>query len=545
MEARFTIHILPDEWRWAIILASLLVLLAFTPLVWIAVSGTNDWQFMGTLHNYQDGGTYLSKMMQGAAGNWLLHFWHTPEPHHGAFIQVVYPLLGQIAGVTALSPLLLFHVVRVGASLFMYLALYHLGASIWQKVRTRRIFFIFAALGSGLGWLAAPLFDSFGIRFGEPGFPDLQVPEAYPLYSSFMNVHFPLALACLALMSSIIILAFRPGAENNRHLDGSLFLLGVLSVALALLYPQALVPFTLALGLYFLVSCWRKRKIVWWMLRWISAIVLPTLPIAIYYIAIVNNIPAFGQWNQQNVTAPPHPLALVFGLGIPLILALPILLRDLRRFFSLNYDDRFMLLWLLAMLIAMYIPTNIGRRFMIGMMIPLAYFVTRALEDYWFTFISRRRRGYFFAIIIPLMIVSQVFALFLPALPILAGNPAQSSGIVLQASYASAFRWLAPRTDDDTIILAAPVVATWVPGWVGARVIYGHPYETLMSAERRAAVVDWYQREADAPICTDLIEQYNPRYILVGPQERSLGSGDCAENLRWMATFGDVDIYTP
>ena len=88
MQSRQTVHIMSAEWRWVIIVGSALVLLAFSPLLWVALRGTPGWQFMGVLHNYQDGATYISKMRLGYEGNWLVYFQHTPEPHSGAFIQV-------------------------------------------------------------------------------------------------------------------------------------------------------------------------------------------------------------------------------------------------------------------------------------------------------------------------------------------------------------------------------------------------------------------------------------------------------------------------
>ena len=73
-------------------------------------------------------------------------------------------------------------------------------------MRARRIFFLIAVLGAGLGWLFAPLLQ-------DTAFPDLAIPEAFSLYSTFMNVHFPLTIACLALLTSLFITAYRPGAE--------------------------------------------------------------------------------------------------------------------------------------------------------------------------------------------------------------------------------------------------------------------------------------------------------------------------------------------
>src|SRR5215218_7010137 len=150
MQSRQTVHIMSAEWRWVVIVGSALVLLAFSPLLCVALHGTPGWQFMGVLHNYQDGATYISKMRLGFEGNWLVYFQDTPEAHSGAFIQVIYLLLGHLARVISIPPIVMFHVARVGAALFMYVALYQLGATIWTRVRARRIFFLIVVLGAGL-----------------------------------------------------------------------------------------------------------------------------------------------------------------------------------------------------------------------------------------------------------------------------------------------------------------------------------------------------------------------------------------------------------
>ncbi|MBN8618668.1 MAG: hypothetical protein J0L63_07170, partial [Anaerolineae bacterium] len=153
--ARDTVHITPAEWRWVIFVGGALVLLAFVPFLWVALSGAvgDQWQFMGVLNNYIDGATYISKMMQGFEGSWLVYFRHTSEPHNAIFVQVLYPALGQLARVINVPPIAIFHVARVVASLIMYMAMYYFASTVWPRPRSRRIFFIIAAIGSGLGWV--------------------------------------------------------------------------------------------------------------------------------------------------------------------------------------------------------------------------------------------------------------------------------------------------------------------------------------------------------------------------------------------------------
>jgi hypothetical protein len=534
MQARYTVHIAAAEWRWVMLIGCSLVLLAFLPLLWVALMGTGNWQFMGALHNYLDGATYLSKMTLGANGNWMVYFQHTPETHNGAFIQTLYPLLGHLSQLTSIPPIVTFHIARVFASLFMYVALYQLGASVWMRVRTRRIFFIIAAVGAGLGWLFAPLTQLVIY----PDFPLL--PEAFPFYSTLMNVHFPLTIACLALLAGMYITIFRPGAEEDKSLEMGWPIAGLLSFALALLYPQALVPFGGAVVLSVASLLLRERRVPGLIWRWALATILPPIPIMLYDFSIVIYNPAMAEWNSQNVTPTPPLWAFAIGFGVPLLIALPGIYRGIRRFE--RDGDRFMLLWLMCMLIAIYLPTNIQRRFAVGFMLPIAYFATRAIEDVWLPRISRRWRNLLFAVFIPFIALSQIWMLFFPVLPMVTGTPERAVGVFLPRDYRDAFDWIRDQTRSSDVVLASPVVSTWIPGWVDARVVYGHPFETLDAENKLRSVEGWYIGDAD---CSTIINEYNVRFVLYGPEEAKLGSAPCLTDLQEVARSGDVSVYAP
>lgn len=537
MQIRHHTHILPGEWRWVITVSSALVLLAFVPLMWIALRGTGEWQFMGMLHNPLDGASYLSKMALGARGDWLVHFQHTPEAHDGAFIQVLYLLLGHLSRISGISSLVLFHVVRAGAALAMYAAIYQLGAVIWVRVRARRLFFIVASVGSGLGWLFAPLLNSTEF----PDFPLL--PEAFPFYSTLMNPHFPLTIALLALLAAMFIIVFRPGGEADPTVRSGWAAAGLLSIALAFLYPQALVPFIAAITLFWLTIVLRERHLPREVTRWLLAVILPALPLAAYYLLIVRYNPAMAEWNRQNVTAAPPLYIFLLGFGLPLLVGLPAIWRALRRFE--RDGDRFMLLWLIAILVIVFLPTSTQRRFAVGLMLPIAYFTARAIEDVWLPRLNRRRRRLAPAIFFPLIAVSSAVMLFLPALPAISGSPAASVPIFLPREYIGMFDWLTAHSEPDAVILASPVVSAWIPGWAGRRVVYGHPYETLEAGQKQAEVEAWFAAGVPTDECADLLRRYGVRYVVVGSMERALGESACLAALNPVAQSDTVTVYAP
>jgi hypothetical protein len=535
LRAHTALQVMPAEWRWLIIAASLLTFFGFAPLLWFAIQGTGDFQFMGTLMNPLDGGTYLSKMQIGFNGSWLVTFQHTPEVHNGALIQILYPFLGHLSRLTGIPIQVMFHVARLGATLFMYIALYQFGAAVWSKVRARRLFFMIVSLGAGFGLFLQPLFQ-------QTDFPDLTLPEAFPFYSSLMNVHFPLTFALLAVLGAMLIAALRPGAESDNTADRALPFAALNSLGLALIYPQTLAPLGIALLLYAAFDFIQQQRLSRRLIAWLLSIGLPALPLFIYYTLVVSTNSAMNAWNVQNQTpAPPLPVFLL-GFGIPLVLALPGIWRAMRRFEA--DGDRLMLLWLIAMLVLIFLPTNVQRRYAAGIMIPIAYFATRAVEDVWLRYVNRRRRNLAFALAFAIMPISLLFVLVAPVIGF-AMNPQTTAGILLERDYVATFAWLRPRINRDDVILAAPAVAIWIPGYADGRVVYAHPYETLNAREREFQVLTWYSDNATLEQCSALLEEYSVRYILVGPQERILGHSPCIEGLTKIAEAGSVTIYAP
>lgn len=524
------VHITPAEWRWVVLMAGLFVGLAFVPFLWVAFSGSSrsDWQFMGALTNYRDAATYLAKMEQGVEGSWLIYFRHTPETHTPAFLAAVYPALGNLSRILGLPTIAVYHVARVIASLLMYSSIYYLAATIYpHRIRTRRLFFLIAAITSGLGWLFAPI-------TGISTYPDLAIPEVFPFYSSLVNVHFPLSLTCIVLIAAIFVAAFRPGMTQNPQFNNTGLLLVVLSFILSILYPHAIVPLGAAVGIYTLAHSFRMRKLALREFRWLLALVLPAAPLAIYYVAVVAYNPAVAEWNRQNVTLSPGFIELLIGLGLPLIIGLPAIYRALRRF---EQDgDRFMLLWLIFMIIALYLPTSVQRRFGVGMMIPIAYFAVRGISDFWYPRISRRWRKLLIILVTPLMLLSPVFVL-LSGVSILEGP-------FLQRDYGTALQWLRANTRSTDVILASEDVSLWIPSWAGSRVVYGHPFETLNAKTKRQQVIDWYAGVYDND-CAAILQEYNVAYIILGPQETKLGQTDCWNNLTPAVVFDTVTIYAP
>lgn len=547
MQSGYTGHVTSSEWRWVIWVSAFLIILAFTPFLWIVLNGVADntnWEFMGVMHDYENGASHLSRILQGRRGDILSQFLHTPEANNGTFFDMVYPVIGQLSRLVQLPVRVTFHIGRVAASVFMYMALYQMAAMIWMRVRTRRVFFAIAVGGTGFGWF-------FGIITQDASYLDLTAPEVFPFFSSLANIHFPLAIGCMALLVSLIVSIFRPGADAEPTVNNEGILVFALGLILVILYPLALIPMVITFILIWLLRSYNAKILVRREAYWLLWFVTPTLPIIAYYAVILGYEPIIGDiWRQINTITPPNLLVFVLSLGLPLLVAMPGIIRAIRRFEP--DGDQFMLLWLIVILLLIYFPTEAQRRFSIGLMLPIAYFATRAVEDFWFNFIVRRWRYRILSVLIPIMAASHLFILYLPTRPIVTGNMEQARGMMLEDDYIRAFNWLDRRVGARDIILAAPRPSLWIPVATGARVVYGHPAETADSLVKNHAVIRWYEAESpDELICEALLqgayslnEAYQVRYVIVGPQERDLGESACLERLELVQTMNSVEIYS-
>ena len=541
MQSQKMTHVSPAEWRWVFIFAGFLAALTLLPYAGAlaANASSSDWQFMGILANPQDGASYLSKIAQGMRGSWLLHFAHTPEPHTGAAIQIFYLMLGHLASLIGVSNLVIFHLARVVATLFMFSALYQFGATVWTRLRPRRLFFALVSIGSGLGWLVLVINPT--IR----DIPDVTVPEAYPFYSAYANPHFPLAIGCLALIAAIYLTVFRIDYEADPSVTNGGLGVFALTVIVALVLPQALIPLGATLALYVLIRASQMRKIPVYELRWVSMFVLPAVLMALYYYVVLAYNPVMAQvWNGQVAAKSSSPLLVLTAYGLLFLVGVPGIVRALWHF---EQDgDQLMLLWLLVNLLLVFAPFNQQRRLMIGLIIPITFFTVRSIEDFWLARIAPRWQMLVLALLIVLSVPSNVLALGIPLFGLINPEAGLSQRLLVQRGYWDAMSWLEDHGKADDVVLAGPNVSLWIPAFGDKRVVYGHPWETIDAPTKLAEVTAWYGG-AD---CADLLDRYHVRYVVVGPQERALsesGSDACYADLPETAIqdqiFGDVTLY--
>lgn len=542
-----------QEWRWVAFWGGFLVTLTLIPYAIAIVASNDQWSFMGILANPQDGATYFAKIEEGMEGNWLYELQHTPQPHTPAGLFIFYLLLGQIARLIGTSPFVIFHLARIAASLFMFTALYRLGSHVWLRLRPRRLFFALTAVATGLGWLLIPFANENRVP------PDLGIPEAFPLYAAYANPHFPLSIACLAMLAGIYVRVFRPGYVQAPTVENGGSLVLIYAVTLSIIQPPALVGLGGALFMFTATTAYNKRSIPWHEIRWIAMLGLGGLPVLVYYILLFSTNDVFREFNGQNITLSPNVIFTLASYSLLLGLAIPAINRARKRF---DRDgDQLMLLWLIINFIAIYMPHPLQRRFYIGLIIPITYFAVRALEDYWFEHITKRWQRITLVMVFVLMLPSNFITLLIPLVGAVANQEQGADvGIMLNRDYVDLFTWLDEFGVEDEVVLASPKVSLWIPARTPLRVVYGHPYETVPTEQRLDEVEDFFTgRNCEAVF--DHTDGFSIAYLVYGPMERQMAMDaqlenpddefvDCVGDLtatvddpQSIQTFGDVTLY--
>ena len=494
-------------------------LLAITFPYLIAQSASDETRvFGGFLMNPIDGNSYLAKMHQGYEGSWLFRLPYTADPGEGAALNLYYLFLGHVARVLGWSLIFTFHAARIFGALLLCVSLYAFFKLVIADTPSRLFVLGLVLFGSGLGWLVAGLglFTS-----------DFWVAEAYPFLASFANAHFPLGLA-------LQVWLIEPLAQGQsigpRKAAGTLAAAALLSVV----YPFGWVA---AAAVYAAWVAWLAWKRVAWRaegLRW-AVLIAGGAPYVSYSLWIVNAHPVLAQWNMQNLTPAPDLGDLIISLAPALILTLFGILVILRK----NKTGALSMLgiWMIVGVVVLYLPLNLQRRLISGLFIPIAGLAVFAWQQ--FHSISRRRW---------LAVALVLLSLPTNALIVFGGVQAareQDPAIFVFRDELVAFDWLDENADSDSLVMAAPETGLLIPAYNSARVVYGHPFETVDAERQLAKANSFYSGEMDEDQMRDWLSALSVDYVFYGPRERELGPLPILNE--WQPVFEQhgVQIWAP
>lgn len=509
-----------NEWRWALAVAVLAVGLSTAPYIYASVTAPPDLHFSGLLVNARDGYSYLAKMAQGARGEWLFHLPFTPEPHAGGLIYTFYLALGHVSRILGLPLALVFHLARMVAGLAFLLIGYAFITYFADGLGERRIAFLLLAFSSGLGWLVIPT--------GKLS-TDLLIPESITFYSLVVNPHFPLAMALLLLVFLGVLASPVERFGGVRRAA----LLGVASFALVSVQPFVFITLGAVLGSYL---AWRwlcERRLPWPEVARAALALAAATPVVLYDYWLLNTDPLMRAWTAQNLTPSPPPWDYLLGYGLILALATLGAIRGLRQG---DARTHFLIIWVVVTALLLYAPFALQRRLSLGLHVPLAILAGRGLSGVILPRLRCRRR--WVAVLVGATTLTNAVLL----LTLFAGAARRDAQVYLGRDEWAALGWLREHVPAEAVVLAGPESGLFIPAQAGQRVVYGHPFETVNAAARRAQVEAYFAGRLDAAAQVALLRQEGVGWVWLGPRERTLGMPSLACTSPATA-IGTVTLY--
>jgi hypothetical protein len=510
-----------------VLLIILFVSLTQFPYLYASLQSEQTLLFSGFLFNPLDGNTYLSKMRQGWDGKWLFELTYSPEKNQPAFLFVFYLFLGHVARLFHLNLVLTYHLARLFTSFAVILALKSFYQWCFDQKRIVKIALIWAIFGAGIGWIALP-FGSFA--------PDFWIAEGYVFLATFANPHFPLAIAIMVWMMTL-------SREAVEHPLQAWFAL-LAGLVLANLSPFAWVITSLVFCVYLGVVNWRNdRDTLQAVLLRFGGFCLGGVPFLIYQFWVVRQDMVLAEWNRQNVTPSPEFWEFLVGYFPLAIWAFWGGMKAIR-----HREPRALmpLIWFGVSLVLIYFPSSLQRRFMIGLYVPLVALAMHAIEGDTVQHdvaLGRTSRGFWLNLSLLISLVTNIVLLFAT----LQAVQKRDNVIFLYREEVQAFDWLRENLPEDAVILAAPESGSFLPAWTGLRVVYGHPFESIQSENRKQLVERFYQGKFSLSEQKKFLAENSVTAILWGMRERVIANPEVEYILKQTCPIGyrseQITIY--
>jgi hypothetical protein len=531
---------LSREWLVALALAIGLTILTGIPYALGYVFARPGTQFTGVLMSPDDANSYLAKMQQGYMGAWLYTIPFTSEPHAAEFVGGFYLLLGHLARLFNLSVLQMWHLARCASALVLFLVTFAFIRAFIEDAYTRRIAYLLALTGSGLGWL---LVLSGQMHLFSTSPVDFEMPESHPFFSALTFPHFAVGTAL------ILISVWWSIRTLDMERLGLAVATGVVNLALAIVYPFLiyLSAAVVALNWLNLSLASRRLRLRAGFLAGITLLV--PAPLLLYYWLVLRTNPVFRAWDAQAITPSPHPFHYVIAYGVMLALAAPALRQR---------EFRGLWLWVLAVAFLIYAPLNPQRRFVEGVQVPLAVLAARGLTSYYLPklratplFQKMSTRPNYSPDGLERLILAGLLCFFALSNLYLLANTAKATVVeqphpnFLPAAEVHAVDWAGANLPRGAIILASYEIGSFIPTRTELRTVIGHWAETMDFWRKYGEVGKFYGSDAIDEWRQELLRTEHVDYVFYGPLERTLGTYDMASMPGLDCVYSDsgVAIY--
>ncbi len=486
------------------------IILGFGSMPYWAAARAEDgrWSFDGTYFDAQDYAVHIAMIRSGMQGAWGYSLRFTSETQRPAFLRMFYVLLGELNRLVQAPPETLFQVMRWLLGYAALLPIFLLARRCFRDEDASWVWlaFFLAVLGGGLGWIQRML----GWLTGPITPVDYWLIDGYVFMSLSLFPHFALTLAGMGFA----YLAYLDYLRDNAQ--WRLGVVIVCALVVQLINPIAFLVVDVALAVATLVHWLNSGRNGW--RQWISLglIGIVQIPLFLYNLYVLTQLPLWRQFTAQNHTPSPPPVNYVMGFGLFWLPALYGTYRAWRKRDSMLLSSA---AWGIATFVLAYLPVGIQVRFLIGVTIPLGLLATRGLADAFSQLSARRpwlsRRRLPLTLLMAAMYCMTAITFSLAQAAYMSRRPV---AYFYPRQMDKAFDWITHNTGPDDLVLSAEQTGQLVAQKTGRRVFLGHAMETLNFLDKERDVEAYYNGNTPG----DRLPQDSIAWVIYGPYERQI-----------------------
>lgn len=500
--------------------------------------------YLGTQYiNWQDTSVYYSWINQAKSGAWSFYDLFTSEPHPPFFFDIFWLILGKLAKLFSLSEIVIYQLAKIVLIPLLIVVLYNLVAYFFSNVKTRILAMLFVVLASGLGGFLIVAHSMFYPIFSSwlPSM-DLWAADGFIFFTLFHSPHFMLALSLMLLIFLWTLLAL-----EKKQWRYSIYA-GLAALVLFQFHPYDIPTTILVIIVFVLLLIAKDKKINWFNVKHCLLIFLISSPALLYHFWTYQ---AF--WLKQIISAQndcftPALGKMVLSYGCPLILGLIGLIYVLK---NKTAKDRemFLVVWLIVQGALIYFPTNMQRRFILGLQVVINILAILGLIYLKNIFKIKKifSPNQMVILIIGFLIIfccSNYFILVMNFFPVnFSFNPRPV--YYLPVERLEAMQWLKNNTPSDSVILSSYPTSNSIPAFSLRRVYLGH-WDFTADAKQKFALLNYFFQKNDTNNnCRDFLLKNNINYIFYSKDDEDLGSFDLSTQsyLKQVYRNSGITIY--
>lgn len=467
-----------QEWKfWAKVFVALLIITSLSRIFILIMNprGAPD-GFVprgNTIVNINDRYVYMSYIEQVREGRYLLDDLFTAKEESVPMLNLFWLGAGLFAKITNLSANVTLEILRILFIPLLLLVLYLLFAYFIEDLLQRKLAFLLAAFGGGLGAFYLPiayireLINHYELWMRSHWPIDLDITEAFIFSTSYYSAHFIFSTALLLFIILISLLAI-----DGRRMRYA-FLAGLAGLVLANFHPFTFAIAALLFLAYFLFLLAYERARAAFLLKYGIVMLLISSPAIFYHFSKF-----FTPWWQNQAwssgTHTPFITSLMAGYGLTLFFVLRALYMAYKGKINIR-REKFLLVWLFAQAAMFFLPVSVQGRFLEGYWLALVITASYALADFVKKHNILKERlsaaGIFiasFCLTWALIIVLDLQRIYW-----------QSNLIYIKKSAVEAMKELKNIAAKDDLILSDIYNSSILPAIALRRVFVGHGVETI------------------------------------------------------------------